>query len=146
MTSPAWQPNTLGNDPVLYYKTVLEDKPVFDSLDDSWCSQQTKAITATTQGSVIQPTPTCYGYTDVYYAFDFVPPTATATTLCDDAVPTWIYEVDQAPLGGNPADKFIKLSVDSENNKIWFKPRIGGTISGDWEITVNAMLPMSGDQ
>ena len=38
MTSPAWQPNTLGNDPVLYYKTVLEDKPVFDSLDDSWCS------------------------------------------------------------------------------------------------------------
>lgn len=102
MTSPAWQPNTLGTNARTISNTILEDRPVFDSIDDSWCSQQTKTITATTQGSVIQPQPTCYGYTDVYYAFDFVPPTATATTLCDDVAPTWIYEVDQAPIGLMP--------------------------------------------
>ena len=62
--------------------------------DDTWCSPSGSSISSTAAGSVIQTTPICMGYDDIYYDYDFNPNTATGSSACTDLAPTWVYQID----------------------------------------------------
>ena len=65
----------------------------------------------------------------------------TASGQCSDSIPTFTYAIIDTPVSAGLDN--IKLSVDSENNKIWFKGLSGGTLEGVFTITVQAKLPWS---
>ena len=70
---------------------------------------------------------------------DFTPPTATAVSDCNDAAPTWTYQMDIAGAGYDL--DFLKGQIDSMADRIWLKPQADGSGSLDLTITVYATLP-----
>lgn len=86
----------------------------------------------------------CLGYDDSYNSIDFIPPIAkTGGNVCTDPSSNWVYQIDQAPISANNENRFLKVSIDSLNNKIWASGRTGGSINGVWSIIVNAYLPLT---
>jgi len=84
------------------------------------------------------------GYDDTYNSIEFIPPiTKTGGNVCTDPTSNWVYEIDQAPISANNEQEFLKVSIDSLNNKIWASGRSGGTINGVWVMTVNGFLPLT---
>ena len=91
---------------------------------DSWCAQNQPSVSTITPGVISADI--CTYWNDVYRSVDFTPPVINAPSACTDETPTFMYEIDATTV---IEPDFLKISLDSAQNKIYVIARSGLTLA-----------------
>ena len=110
--SNSWSPSTLSGQSSTSRNVMAWDVPVSTQETDAWCTPADATISTVAPGFATAPF--CVNWDGVYHSIPFTPNSVTQNVVCNDPAPTWIYEIDPAPID----TKFIKIAIDSTTNMI----------------------------